>query len=222
MMKMRMEMKIPHGLISIALVHVRCTKRSRDPSHAAINSNLKFVSICMIYCSTSTISNGRCFCDERLKIATSSQTNIIEQVLSSQSSISMLSKPCSICSARSRSQCENEGKSDSSRSSSRRGSSSIQGSSGDGSRRSSVLPHLHGGNADQSSVPLFTAQHSSPVSASPDKPSISGHTIIAASLRLFSRRNVATQSSGHITQAGENLVASNSDSLQVVVSVKDR
>ena len=148
--------------------------------------------------------------------------NNLEKVLSSQSSISMLSKPCAMCLARSRLQCENEGKSDSSRSSSRRGSSSIQGSTGDSSRKNSVLLHIHGGSADQSSTPLSAAHGSSPVPVSPDKSSLSGHTIIASSLRSFSRRNVAVQACGHLTQAGETLFASSNDSMQVVVSVKDR
>jgi hypothetical protein len=146
----------------------------------------------------------------------------IEQVLSSRSSISMLSKPCAVCQAQLRSQCDDEGKSDSSRNSSRRGSSNIQSSHSDGSRRNSVALHNYGGNADHSSTLPSAAHQNSPVPASPDNSTISGHTIIASSLRSCSRSNVGVQACGWLMHVDEHSVASDYDSLQVIISVKDR
>ncbi len=134
----------------------------------------------------------------------------------------MLSKPCAVCLARSCSKCDIDGKSDSSRSSSRRGSSIIC-SGGDGSRKNSgTVAHFHLGGADSTSAPICVTHHNSPVALSPDKPSMPGHTIIAASLRAVTRRNVAVQAHGCLLQAGEDLVASGRELLQVTVSVKDR
>jgi len=135
----------------------------------------------------------------------------------------MLSKPCAVCLARSCSKCDIDGKSDSSRSSSRRGSSNIICSSGGGSRKNSgTVAHFHLGGADSTSAPVCVTHHNSPVALSPDKPSIPGPTIIAASLRAVTRRNVAVQAHGCLLQAGEDLVASGRELLQVTVSVKDR
>lgn len=149
-------------------------------------------------------------------------TNQCEQVISSQASISLLSKPCATCSARTYSHHECDGKSENSRSSSRRGSSGMQFGSGDNSRKnSSVFQQFYGTSVDMTpSLPMV--HHPSPVSASPEHVSISSHTIVATSLRASSRKNVAMQTDSRLLPAGESLLESGRDALQVVVSVKDR
>jgi hypothetical protein len=143
------------------------------------------------------------------------------QVIASQTSISVLSKPCLNCVARSFSHFDHEGRSDSSRNGSRRGSSSIQ--SGDNDRKNSnVVPQIHGINGDVTPAPLHVVQHHSPVSLSPEHPTFPSHTIVATSLRASTRKSVATQANGRSEHASEGSVVAWRDALQVVVSVKDR
>ena len=147
-----------------------------------------------------------------------------EQVSSCQASISMLSKPCATCSRFSGAHHELEGKSDSSRSSSRRGSSSnVQFGIGSDSRKNSFIaqqPYI--GSADVSSASLPTVYIHSPISVSSDYPSMPGHTIVAASLRSSTRKSIAVQANGWLMHSAETLVETGKDAIQVVLSVRDR
>jgi hypothetical protein len=136
----------------------------------------------------------------------------------------MLSKPCATCSRFSGAHHDLEGKSDSSRSSSRRGSSSnVQFGIGSDSRKNSYIaqqPHIGSADVNLSSLP--TVYSHSPIFISPDYPSMPGHTIVAASLRSSTRKSIAVQANGWLAQSGENLVEFGRDAIQVVVSVRDR
>ena len=70
-----------------------------------------------------------------------------------------------------------------------------------------------------------TLPHSS-LPMSPDRPplppSLPSHTIIAASIRSSTRRSVAVQAQGLLSDAGEWLLGAGREAMQVVVSVQDR
>jgi hypothetical protein len=148
----------------------------------------------------------------------------LDQVTSCQASISMLSKPCATCSRYLSAHHDFEGKSDSSRSSSRRGSSSNAhfGIGSDSRKNSCIAQQLHAGSADTSSTSLPAVQIDSPISFSSEHPSMPGHTIVAASLRSSTRKSIAVQANGWLMHSGETLVETGKDAIQVVLSVRDR
>jgi hypothetical protein len=175
----------------------------------------------MICCTTSTILSGRFVFLSRSTLLHGTLMSKFVQVISSNASIAILSKPCAACTSRSQSFHDSEGKSDNSRSSSRRGSNTMP--CGDSSRRnSSVNQQLYGVSADMTPALLPMSQNQSPVYLSPEHTSIPSHTIVAASLRASTRKSVAIQANGWLEHVGESSIGAGKDALQVVVSVKDR